>query len=151
VAMFIVDRRLNPGSKSLENRQRFLRRAKALVQVPSRRPPRAATSRMSWRVARSQSCWYGINQPLDLGLPDLARRKLAQAESRRSAAGRLSPDFNTRRPSSCAPPLASPASGAIKASAPKPVIFSRRSTAGSPKGFDTPVLQDAKALLDELA
>src|SRR6202789_2449477 len=30
--MFIVDRRLNPGSKSLEKRQRFLRRAKALVQ-----------------------------------------------------------------------------------------------------------------------
>ena len=32
MAMFIVDRRLNPGSKSLENRQRFLRRAKALVK-----------------------------------------------------------------------------------------------------------------------
>src|SRR5258708_27990308 len=32
VAMHIVDRRLNPGGKSLENRQRFLRRAKALVQ-----------------------------------------------------------------------------------------------------------------------
>jgi uncharacterized sporulation protein YeaH/YhbH (DUF444 family) len=32
VASHIVDRRLNPGSKSLENRQRFLRRAKALVQ-----------------------------------------------------------------------------------------------------------------------
>jgi uncharacterized sporulation protein YeaH/YhbH (DUF444 family) len=32
VAMFIVDRRLNPGNKGLENRQRFLRRAKALVQ-----------------------------------------------------------------------------------------------------------------------
>jgi uncharacterized protein len=32
VAFYIVDRRLNPGSKSLENRQRFLRRAKALVQ-----------------------------------------------------------------------------------------------------------------------
>ena len=32
MAMHIVDRRLNPGSKSLENRQRFLRRAKALVQ-----------------------------------------------------------------------------------------------------------------------
>jgi uncharacterized protein len=31
-AMHIVDRRLNPGSKSLENRQRFLRRARALVQ-----------------------------------------------------------------------------------------------------------------------
>src|ERR1700686_657015 len=30
--MFIVDRRLNPGGKSLENRHRFLRRAKALVQ-----------------------------------------------------------------------------------------------------------------------
>jgi uncharacterized sporulation protein YeaH/YhbH (DUF444 family) len=30
--MHILDRRLNPGSKSLENRQRFLRRAKALVQ-----------------------------------------------------------------------------------------------------------------------
>src|SRR6201986_4940903 len=30
--MHIVDRRLNPGSKSLENRQRFLRRAKAQVQ-----------------------------------------------------------------------------------------------------------------------
>jgi uncharacterized sporulation protein YeaH/YhbH (DUF444 family) len=30
--MHIVDRRLNPGSKSLESRQRFLRRAKALVQ-----------------------------------------------------------------------------------------------------------------------
>ena len=28
----IVDRRLNPGGKSLENRQRFLRRAKALVR-----------------------------------------------------------------------------------------------------------------------
>jgi uncharacterized protein len=32
VVIHIVDRRLNPGSKSLENRQRFLRRAKALVQ-----------------------------------------------------------------------------------------------------------------------
>src|SRR3981081_3753471 len=30
--MHIIDRRLNPGSKSLENRQRFLRRAKAVVQ-----------------------------------------------------------------------------------------------------------------------
>jgi len=29
--MHIVDRRLNPGSKNLENRQRFLGRAKALV------------------------------------------------------------------------------------------------------------------------
>src|SRR5881227_294212 len=30
--MHILDRRLNPGGKSLENRQRFLRRAKAHVQ-----------------------------------------------------------------------------------------------------------------------
>ena len=30
--MNIIDRRLNPGGKSLSNRQRFLRRAKALVQ-----------------------------------------------------------------------------------------------------------------------
>src|SRR3546814_14016131 len=30
--MYIIDRRLNPGGKSLANRQRFLRRAKALVQ-----------------------------------------------------------------------------------------------------------------------
>ena len=30
--MHIVDRRLNPNGKSLENRQRFLRRAKALIQ-----------------------------------------------------------------------------------------------------------------------
>ncbi len=31
--MHIVDRRRNPNNKSLENRQRFLRRAKALVQA----------------------------------------------------------------------------------------------------------------------
>ena len=30
--MQVLDRRLNPGGKNLENRQRFLRRAKALVQ-----------------------------------------------------------------------------------------------------------------------
>ena len=30
--MYIIDRRLNAGGKSLPNRQRFLRRAKALVQ-----------------------------------------------------------------------------------------------------------------------
>src|SRR3546814_19894385 len=30
--MYIIDRRLNPGGKILANRQRFLRRAKALVQ-----------------------------------------------------------------------------------------------------------------------
>ena len=30
--MHIVDRRLNPGGKSLGNRQRFLRRAQSLVR-----------------------------------------------------------------------------------------------------------------------
>ena len=35
--MHIVDRRLNPRGKSLENRQRFLRRAKALVQQAVKR------------------------------------------------------------------------------------------------------------------
>jgi uncharacterized protein len=33
VVIHIVDRRLNPGGKSLENRQRFLRRAKSQVQA----------------------------------------------------------------------------------------------------------------------
>ena len=33
MVIHIVDRRLNPGGKSLENRQRFLRRAKSLVQA----------------------------------------------------------------------------------------------------------------------
>jgi len=32
VTFHVIDRRLNPGGKSLENRQRFLRRAKAQVQ-----------------------------------------------------------------------------------------------------------------------
>src|ERR1700753_3261209 len=36
--MHIVDRRLNPGSKSLEHRQRFLRRAEALVQGAVKKP-----------------------------------------------------------------------------------------------------------------
>ncbi|WP_342362807.1 YeaH/YhbH family protein [Terrarubrum flagellatum] len=35
--MYVIDRRLNPRGKSLENRQRFLRRAKALVQGAVRR------------------------------------------------------------------------------------------------------------------
>jgi hypothetical protein len=48
--MHIVDRRLNPGSKSLENRQRFLRRAKALVQGAVKKVlPGAATSRSPGR------------------------------------------------------------------------------------------------------
>jgi hypothetical protein len=44
----------------------------------------------------------------------------------------------------------SAASGATKASPPKPATSSRRSTAASPKCFDTPDLKQAKALLEEL-
>jgi uncharacterized sporulation protein YeaH/YhbH (DUF444 family) len=55
VAIHIVDRRLNPGSKSLENRQRFLRRAKALVQGAVKKSSQDGTSRMSWKAARSAS------------------------------------------------------------------------------------------------
>lgn len=39
--MQILDRRLNPGGKNLENRQRFLRRAKALVQEAVRHSSQA--------------------------------------------------------------------------------------------------------------
>jgi uncharacterized protein len=39
--MQILDRRLNPGGKNLENRQRFLRRAKALVQQAVRQSSHA--------------------------------------------------------------------------------------------------------------
>src|SRR5260370_22296509 len=35
--MHFIDRRLNPGGKSLENRQRFLRRAKTLVREAVRK------------------------------------------------------------------------------------------------------------------
>lgn len=39
--MHIVDRRLNPGGKSLENRQRFLRRAKAAIREAVRESSRS--------------------------------------------------------------------------------------------------------------
>ena len=54
VAIHIVDRRLNPGS-SPRNRQRFLRRAKALVQGAVKKSSQDWTSRMSWKAARSAS------------------------------------------------------------------------------------------------
>ena len=141
--MHIVDRRLNPGSKSLENRQRFLRRAKALVQgavkkssqdrdikdvleggevsIPARRHERAALSprgrharhgaarqqevrRRRHAAALRARAAEGRREPGegdgedafrfvlsrdefvdlfldDLELPDLAKRKLAEAES----------------------------------------------------------------------
>jgi predicted ATPase len=101
-------------------------------------------------VARSQSCWYGINQPHDLELPDLATRKLAQVESRRSAAGRLSPDFNTQtfelRTATGLARLWRDQGKRTEARDLLAPIYGWFT-----EGFDTPVLQDAKAPLDELA
>ena len=51
--MFIVDRRLNPGSKSLENGQRFLSRAKALVQGAIEPDLRLALAKPYFRRLRS--------------------------------------------------------------------------------------------------
>ena len=51
--MHIVDRRLNPGGKSLANRQRFLRRAKDVVQRAVRERRARRTSRTSARTAGS--------------------------------------------------------------------------------------------------
>ena len=65
--MHIVDRRLNPGSKSLENRQRFLRRAKALVQ-------RAVKHSSQSRDIRDVMEGGVVSIPLDgLGEPSLHR------------------------------------------------------------------------------
>ena len=53
--------------------------------------------------------------------------------------------------SSCVPPPASLASGMIRASAPQPRDLLAPIYGWFTEGFDTPVLQDAKTLLDELA
>jgi len=88
-------------------------------------------------------------------LPDLARRKLAQVESRMSAAGRLrdsgSPDFNTRRTFELrtATGLARPWRDQGKRTEARDLLAPIYGW--FTEGFDTPVLQDAKALLDELA
>ena len=50
--MHIIDRRLNPGGKSLANRQRFLRRAKALVQRGGAREPRKDREHQGHRPGR---------------------------------------------------------------------------------------------------
>jgi predicted ATPase len=72
----------------------------------------------------------------------------AEANYRRAS---MSLSSRAQKSSSCAPPPASPASGAIMAGVPKPVIYSRQSTAGFTEGFDTPVLKEARALLADLA
>jgi Protein of unknown function (DUF444) len=53
--MHMVDRRPNPGSKSLENRQRFLRRAKARVQGAVEKSSQDRDIRDILEAARSAS------------------------------------------------------------------------------------------------
>src|ERR1700716_3959227 len=105
--MHIVDRRLNPGSKSLENRQRFLRRAKALVQGAVKKSSQDRDIKDVLEGGEVSIPLDGMNEPRfrregdsedafrfvlsrdefvdlfldDLELPDLAKRKLAEAES----------------------------------------------------------------------
>src|SRR5258708_3844316 len=86
--MHIIDRRLNPGSKSLENRQRFLRRAKALVQGAVKKSSQdrdikdvlEGDGEDAFRFVLSRDEFVDLFLD-DLELPDLAKRKLAQAES----------------------------------------------------------------------
>src|SRR6266567_1121300 len=103
--MHIVDRRLNPGSKSLENRQRFLRRAKALIQGAVKKSTEGRDIKDVLEGGEVGIPLDGLNEPRfrregedafrfvlsrdefvdlfldDLELPDLAKRKLAEAES----------------------------------------------------------------------
>ena len=69
--MFIVDRRLNPGGKSLGNRQRFLRRAQALVR----------------RAVREQSAERGIRDMNDGGEIAIPADGVREPSLRRSGDG----------------------------------------------------------------
>ena len=57
--MYIVDRRLNPNSKSLENRQRFLRRAKEQLQDAVRHASRGTAPREFLRQVQERSAAEG--------------------------------------------------------------------------------------------
>lgn len=66
--MYIVDRRLNPGGKSLENRQRFLRRAQAFVR-------RAVREQSKERGIRDMEKGGDVSIPVDgVREPTLRRR-----------------------------------------------------------------------------
>ena len=52
--MYIIDRRLNPSGKSLANRQRFLRRAKALGALARTQTALDPLSAMTLRTATSE-------------------------------------------------------------------------------------------------
>jgi uncharacterized protein len=69
--MQIIDRRLNPGSKSLENRQRFLRRAKAHIQ----------------RAVRESSSTRGIKGILEGGEVEIPVDDLQEPSFRRGSGG----------------------------------------------------------------
>jgi uncharacterized protein len=71
--MSIIDRRLNPGGKSLSNRQRFLRRAKALVQ----------------RAVRDSSGERGISDLERSGEIAIPAEGVREPRFRRSATGGL--------------------------------------------------------------
>ncbi len=67
--MYIVDRRLNPGGKSLENRQRFLRRAQAFVR-------RAVREQSKERGIRDMEKGGDVSIPVDgVREPTLRRSK----------------------------------------------------------------------------
>jgi hypothetical protein len=78
--------------------------------------------------------------------------RLAIRQRRSGAIAGLSPlrIVRMQRPLNFAPPPASPAFGVIKANAPKPNDLLAPIYGWFTEGFDTPVLKDAKTLLDEL-
>ena len=61
--MYIIDRRLNPGGKSLVNRQRFLRRAKAAVQQAVRESLKDRSIKELDREGQISIPRGGINEP----------------------------------------------------------------------------------------
>jgi class 3 adenylate cyclase len=90
-----------------------------------------AVERFSGHVAQYLGdgilAYFGYPQAHDDDAERALRAGLAAIDGVRAPASRV------RDPWSCAPRRASPASGAIRASAPKPATSSPRSTAGSPK------------------
>ncbi|MBW8270146.1 YeaH/YhbH family protein [Caldovatus aquaticus] len=61
--MYIIDRRLNPGGKSLANRQRFLRRAKALVREAVRESAGSRSVRDTEQGATITIPGSGVREP----------------------------------------------------------------------------------------
>jgi hypothetical protein len=85
--MFIVDRRLNPGSKSLEKR-----RAKALVQGAVKKTLEGRDIK-DVLVATSQSRWYGINHRMTLSSRILQGARLLKARAARNWRWNISNDL----------------------------------------------------------